>query len=63
MFSVGCLNVSGCNGIEKRDEIERTFEECRLNLLDLSKKELRDEGEVEFWGLEELNLGWGEEEM
>ena len=49
--------------MEKRDEIGRMFEECKLNVLDLSEKKLRGEGELSFGVLEGSNLGWGGGEL
>ena len=34
--------------MEKRDEIGRMFEECKLDVLGLSKTKLRGEGEMSF---------------
>ena len=38
---IGCLNVRGCNEVEKRDEIGSMFEECKLDILGLSETKLR----------------------
>ena len=46
-----CLNVMGCNGVEKRDEIGCMFEECQLDILGLSQTKMRGEGEMSFRGV------------
>ena len=36
-----CLNVRGCNEVEKGDEIGSMFEECKLDILGLNETKLR----------------------
>ena len=46
-----CLNVKGCNAVEKRDEIGSMFEEWRLDILSLSETKLTGEEELSFGGV------------
>ena len=54
---MGCLNVRGCNELEKRDEIGRMFAKCKLDILGLSEKKLRREGEMSFGGVRGVKSG------
>ena len=51
VLRIGCLNVRGCNEVEKRAEIGSMFEEFKLDILGLSETKMRGGGgRVEFWG-------------
>ena len=52
MLRISCLNVRGCNEVEKRHEIGSMFEECKLDILGLSETELRGERVLSFGVLE-----------
>ena len=41
VLRIGCLNVRGCNEVEKGDEIGSMFEECKLDILGLNETKLR----------------------
>ena len=43
--------MRGCNEVEKRDEIQSMFEECKLDILGLSETKLREVGELSFGGI------------
>ena len=45
---LGCLNVRGCNNLDKRERIERLMDERKLDVLALSETKLKGMGEFKW---------------